>query len=102
MKLRILPEAEAETQAVAQWYEDRRRGLSELFLAAIGDAIEAIERHPKRYPRPVGVRTKRNVRRFLLSEFPYSVVYEITEDEVMIVAVAHAHRRPGYWRRRIK
>src|SRR5438105_14766218 len=102
MKLRILPEAEAEIRAAAQWYEGRRRGLSDLFLAAVGDAIAAIERHPRRYPRPVGVRTRRNVRRFLLSEFPSSVVYEITEDELMIAAVAHAHRRPGYWRKRLK
>src|SRR2546423_5883612 len=102
MNLRILFEAEAEIRTAAQWYEARRRGLSDLFFAAVGDAIQAIQAHPKRYPRPVGVRTKRNVRRFLLSGFPYSVVYEITEDELMIVAVAHAHRRPGYWRKRIK
>ena len=102
MNLRILPEAEAEIQAAAQWYEGRRRGLSDLFLAAVGDAVEAIERHPSRYPWPIGVRTKRNVRRFLLSEFPYLVVYEIIEHELLVVAVAHAQRRPGYWRRRIK
>jgi plasmid stabilization system protein ParE len=100
MKLRILPQAEAEIKVAAQWYEDRLHGLSELFLAAVGDAIQAIQRHPKRYPRPVGVRTKRNVHRLLLSEFPYSVVYEITEDELIVAAVAHAKQRPGYWRKR--
>jgi hypothetical protein len=74
MNLRILPEAEAEIEAAAQWYEDRRGGLADIFLSAIGDALLAIEHHPQRYPRPVGVRTKRNVRRFILSAFPYSVV----------------------------
>jgi hypothetical protein len=49
---------------------------------------------------PWGVRTKRNVHRLLLSEFPYSVVYEITEDELIVAAVAHAKQRPGYWRKR--
>jgi plasmid stabilization system protein ParE len=102
MNLRILPEAEAEILAAAQWYESRRSGLSELFLAAVDDAIQAIQRSPKRYPRPVGVRTKRNVRRFLLSEFPYSVVYEIASEEIMVAAIAHAHRRPGYWRKRLR
>ena len=101
MKLRILPEAETEIQAAAQWYEDRRGGLAEVFLGEVGDALSAIERHPKRYPKPVGVRTTRDVRRISLSRFPYLVAYEIMEDEVLVVAVAHAHRRPGYWRKRI-
>jgi plasmid stabilization system protein ParE len=102
MKLRILREAEAEIQAAAQWYEDRRSGLAEIFLAEVQDAFAAIQDHPNRYPRPVAVSTKRDVRRIGLSRFPYSVIFEITKNEVLVAAVAHAHRRPGYWRNRIK
>jgi toxin ParE1/3/4 len=102
MNLRILPEAEAEIHAAAQWYEDRRSGLADVFLGEVGEALVLIEDHPKRYARAVGVRTKRNVRRYNLPTFPYSIVFEITRDELVVAAVAHAHRRPGYWRKRIK
>jgi plasmid stabilization system protein ParE len=102
MNFRILPEAAAEITAAAQWYEDRKAGLAENFLTAVADAQEAIKQHPNRYPPPVRVRTKRNVRRFILSEFPYLVVYEGSESEILIVAVPHAQRRPGYWLTRFK
>jgi len=44
---------------------------------------------------------KRNVRKFLLARFPYSVYYLSRDDEVLILAVAHGSRRPGYWRHRL-
>ncbi|MGH8701418.1 MAG: type II toxin-antitoxin system RelE/ParE family toxin, partial [Burkholderiales bacterium] len=39
-------------------------------------------------------------RRILLNRFPYSVVYRTSSDEIIVIAVAHQRRRPGYWRRR--
>jgi hypothetical protein len=43
------------------------------------------------------------VRRALVGpRFPYSVVYLEDEDEIWVLAVAHAKRRPGYWRGRLK
>jgi hypothetical protein len=100
MKVRILPEAEVEGASAAQWYEDRKEGLGDLFLGALTEAILAIQRHPQRYARPVGVRSKREVRRCPLTTFPYAVVYEVKEAELLVVAVAHAQRRPNYWRKR--
>jgi toxin ParE1/3/4 len=38
--------------------------------------------------------------RFLLQRFPYEIVYKIYPDVVLIIAVAHNKRRPGYWRHR--
>ena len=40
------------------------------------------------------------IRRFLLPGFPYLIVYESFDTEVFVYAVAHASRRPNYWRRR--
>ncbi|WP_407936397.1 hypothetical protein [Limnochorda pilosa] len=39
-------------------------------------------------------------RRVLVRGFPYQVVYHLRPDEIVIVAVAHLKRRPGYWRNR--
>jgi hypothetical protein len=40
------------------------------------------------------------VRRFLLPRFPFAVAYVIRGDDVLVLAIAHTRRRPGYWRGR--
>jgi toxin ParE1/3/4 len=101
MKSRIDSEADAELQAAAQWYEDRVSGLGERFLNEALAAITEIEKHSHRFSR-VPYRTKAEVRQVLLDHFPYHLIYEVRENECIILAVAHAARRPGYWRNRMK
>lgn len=101
MIARLHPEADVELQAAAQWYEDRVAGLGERFLAEAVDAFVAIEKHPRRFAR-VRHRTSREISRRLLTHFPYRVVYEVRETECIVVAIAHAARRPAYWRDRLK
>ena len=100
MSIRILAEAEAESQAAAQWYEDRRAGLGVEFLEALIDGFIAIEKTPLRFPR-METRSSRHYRRLLLDRFPYKIIYEIRDNRIWVIAVAHAHRRPNYWRRRV-
>lgn len=52
------------------------------------------------YPLSHHSRGQRGVRIHLLRRFPYSVIYIIAPDEIIIVALAHHSRRPGYWGRR--
>lgn len=100
MKVRIDPEAEAETREAAGWYEQRHPGLGLEFLAAVDNAVQRIRNTPERYPRLETLPEEHAVRRLLLDRFPYVVVYESAEDEVRILAVAHTRRRPNYWRHR--
>lgn len=39
-------------------------------------------------------------RKALLRRFPFALIYRAGADEIQVVAVAHLHRRPGYWRNR--
>lgn len=96
MRVRLLPEADAELTAAAQWYENRGPNLGERFLAEAVDAFTAIGRTPHRFAR-VRYRTPREIRRRLLYHFPYAVVYEVRKDECLVVAAAHAARKPAYW-----
>ncbi len=41
------------------------------------------------------------VRRLGLRTFPYHLVY-VEDPRLVIVAVAHMSRRPGYWRQRLR
>jgi hypothetical protein len=97
--LRVLAVAEAEAQAAAKWYEQRREGLGVDFLAEFGGALEQIERTPLRFPVISSTR-QREFRRKTLPRFPYNVVYEIRGKRIFVLAVAHQHRKPDYWKRR--
>jgi hypothetical protein len=48
--------------------------------------------------RPFG----RRIRRIIVPRFPYALLYRATSDRILIVAVMHLHRRPGYWRSRVR
>ena len=51
---------------------------------------------PQRWPAgPHGAR------KFLLHRFPYAVVYRELSSTLQVLAVAHGHPRPGYWKNRI-
>ncbi|MGH7194356.1 MAG: type II toxin-antitoxin system RelE/ParE family toxin [Candidatus Saccharimonadales bacterium] len=100
MSLRMLAEAKAEVRLAANWYETEREGLGGDFVADVNLALDAIEPAPEIYPQIETARTKRNVRRYLLHRFPYMLIYELWQDEIVVVAVGHTSRRPNYWLRR--
>ena len=99
-QIRYLDEASDELEAAAVWYEVRREGLGLRFYQAV-DEVERIIVELPESGSVVDVRgVPIGVRRHLVAGFPYEVVY-ISDPELVIVAVAHSRRRPGYWRRRV-
>jgi len=92
----VHPEAVAEAQAAAEWYRERSNSAANAFVAEIDHAIERISERPELWPLYV-----QGTRRFLLHSFPFSVVFREVFGKTQIIAVAHAKRRPGYWRSRI-
>jgi plasmid stabilization system protein ParE len=89
------PEAQAEFIAAARHYESQAENLGLDFVSV----VEATYRRLVTFPesgRPFGSR----LRRVLVPGFPYGLIYLAERDRVLIVAVAHVRRRPGYWRSR--
>ncbi len=99
MKLRILREAEEEAQASAIWYEEQLVGLGDDFLDELVAALQQIEDHPKRYPK-LETEESSQIRRCRFARFPYLLIFEILEKEIIVLAVAHSKPRPNYWRQR--
>lgn len=89
------PDAEEELAEAAEYYEARRPGLGGVFVSEVIHTISLIREYPDA-GTPLGA----SRRRMILRRFPYSVVYRRDSDSVVIVAVAHQSRRPGYWRGR--
>jgi len=42
------------------------------------------------------------IRRCQLQRFPYGIIYATEQDAILIIAIMHLHRRPGYWHTRRK
>ena len=95
--VRFRPEAAAELVEAVDWYEARGRGLGAEFLRALDAAISGIQRHPLGYPSVFG-----NCRRALLRRFPYSVIYVVSDQEILIVACIHGRRDPALWQERVQ
>ena len=89
------PEARAEMRESVEFYEARLDGLGLRFLSAVEQIAQRISAHPEAGAPLVGEFRKR-----IVSGFPYNVIYRVSEDYIYLVAVAHQHRRPGYWRER--
>lgn len=90
------PEAEQEFIEAAAFYEQNVTGLGERFGKEVRRAIERLMEYPQ-----IGSLIDADLRRLLLTRFPYFLIYSSTSGLLRVVAVAHVHRRPGYWRIRI-
>jgi plasmid stabilization system protein ParE len=90
------PEAVLEAAAAFEWYSQRSETAASRLLAELNAAVTKIAAEPERWPRYLD-----GTRRYLLRRFPFIVVYRRTPyGAVEILAVAHARRRPGYWKTR--
>jgi toxin ParE1/3/4 len=89
------PEAEQEFIEAAAYYEQNVTGLGERFGNEVRRAIERLREHPE-----IGSPIDTHLRRIVLTRFPYFLIYSSTANLLRIVAVAHVHRRPGYWQSR--
>ena len=92
---RYLPLAREELNEAAAFYEAAVPGLGEAFLDDVERAIQAVLESPR-----IGASVGRRFRKTILRRFPFSIVYADRDEEIVIVAVAHQRRRPGYWRGR--
>ena len=89
------PDADAELEGAALFYESRLSGLGKTCAAEVEQKISRVREFPES-GTTVGSRRSR----VLIARFPYSIVYRQDPDAIVIVAIAHQRRRPGYWRRR--
>ncbi len=91
----IQPEAQAEAEAAAFWYEQQRPGLGIEFTLELDAAIEKAAESPESYERQY-----RNARRVLLRRFPYAVYFVHGEDSIEVFAVLRQQQASWRWQSR--
>lgn len=92
--IKFVPEAEAEYLAALTWYQERSPAAASKFEGEVNRAVEEIRRAPERWGRYLGCR------RFLLHHFPFAIIYQDSPGMIRVLAVAHCHRKPDYWKNR--
>ena len=92
----FLVPAEEEMLEAAEYYESQRRGLGRAFLAEIHRTVDRIVENPR-----IGQAVRQGIRRRLLRRFPFGILYRVDPEEIVIIAVMHLRRRPGYWSDRV-
>lgn len=96
MRFEFHPDALAEYEDAARFYAGCQDGLELRFITAVEHVVRQIIEAPVRWPV-----LEEDIRRCLTRVFPYAVLYSVETDCVLIIAVMHSHREPGYWRKRI-
>jgi plasmid stabilization system protein ParE len=97
MNLRIHRLAVAEIDHEVDYYELRQVGLGAELEDEIDGVMELILRFPKAAPQ---WKSRPDRRVVVLDRFPFTLAYQIKGDDIVILALAHTSRRPGYWSRR--
>jgi plasmid stabilization system protein ParE len=102
MRSRFHPDARAEYVDALVYIAERRPGYGEKFEAEVFAALERALQFPESGAQVQGYPENLNLRAFPLHVFRYSLMLAFEGDEAVVYAVAHQHRKPGYWRDRLK
>jgi toxin ParE2 len=97
MRLEFHPAARDEVRRARRRYASENPVAAVRFVEELRRMLALVREAPLRWPRVDEVR-----RRLVFDVFPYALIYRVVPEKslVWILAVAHQHRRPGYWSRR--
>ncbi len=92
MKVEFLEPAVIEFQDVIDFYNVQSAGLGEKFIKEIDNTIALIKSYPDSFSQFTN-----NTRKAVVNIFPFNIIYSILPDRILVIAIAHQHRRPNYW-----
>jgi plasmid stabilization system protein ParE len=93
--VRFLREAEEELRAAAKFYEAEQQGLGRALIHEVRRAFRFIAEQPSAARVESGEVWVRTIARF-----PYRIYYRPSPEEILVIAIGHRRRRPGFWRTR--
>ena len=96
MKAIFLDAAVSELNDTFEYYELQQTNLGSRFVSAIEKSVELIEHYPKGWHS-----LSQDIRRCLVKNFPYGIIYQIKGNDIFIIAIANLHRKPNYWNDRL-
>jgi plasmid stabilization system protein ParE len=101
VRVQLHPGAAADLTSAGDWYELQLPGLGLDLADEVQRGMNAIAEGPEIWPTWPGIGESVGVRRFLLARFPFAIGYIVEAEEIVVLAIAHLRRRPGYWLARL-
>ncbi len=92
MNVYFLDVAEQEFNDAFEYYESEQEGLGARFKTEVTKTLLRITAYPSAYQK-----LSKRTRRCLVAKFPYGIIYQQSQEEILIIAVANLHRKPDYW-----
>jgi hypothetical protein len=102
LKVRLLSPAADEIALASLWFDEQRPGLGDEFWRSVDSILLEVGNRPLQFARSEFASTEIDLRFAVVRRFNFVVHFSIELDEVQVIAVAHAARRPGYWLHRIR
>lgn len=96
MIIRFTPDADAELTEAREWYSHQHKDLDLEFMRCIDDVLSRVVGNPHVFPL-----VYRDLRRAVVRRFPFAVFYELTSEEIQVIAVFHSRRDPELWKSRV-
>jgi hypothetical protein len=97
VKVRFLSVAEQEYRDAYDYYEGVVEGLGMQFKEELVIVLKRIEEFPEAWQR-----VSSKSRRCRLDHFPYGLIYQVRPTALLVVAVMHLGKEPGYWVKRLR
>ena len=97
LPVELLPGAKQEFDESLDWYRARSRRTADRFVEAVKRGFAQIATNPSRFATMDGVHRELSVKKF-----PFRIIYKEETDRVVVVAIAHAKRRPIYWKKALE
>lgn len=97
MKTRFLLPARRELNEAVLYYNLQRTYLGNEFRDEAWETLQRIKDFPVAW-RPLGGL----IRRCQMRRFPYGIIYEFSDVELVVIAIAHLHQEPEYWYTRMR
>lgn len=92
----LLRAAQLDVRSGAQYYEAQAPGLGVEFVGEVERSLGRLGIHPE-----LGAPLRRGARKLLVRRFPYLVIYQVEQAQVLVLAVGHQRRHPDFWQRRL-
>jgi hypothetical protein len=97
MEIRLAKGVQDEFDEACHWYDGTDPTMVGPFKAETLRILDEVIHHPFRWPKI----TPRTRRCLYHRRFPYATLYRVHRDYILIVAIMHTSRSPGYWRSRV-
>jgi len=97
MLIRLLEIAQIELDDSIDYYNSESAGLGDAFLVEVLQTLDRIKDFPQAWHPFTDI-----TRRCQLRRFPYGIIYQPLDIEILVIAVANLHRNPEYWKDRTK